>query len=108
MFAILKLQADQILITLFNDEIPKFGKNLCEGTCYTIRNIRVKPASDAYNVVKHDYQLALARDSSIEQITDACPEIPFIKYYYVPIDELPSLLNKVKFLPSINFYHAKF
>ena len=108
MFAILKLQGDQILITLFNDEIPKFGNNLCEGTCYTIRDIQVKQAPDAYNVVKHEYQLSLARDSIIEQITDACHEIPFLKFYFVPIDKLPSLLNKVKFLPSIDFYHAKF
>ena len=72
-----------------------------EGNCYMIRNVRVKEAPKIYNVVPHQYQLSLARDTVISQITETCVDIPHYAYIFTSLDKMPLFLNRFKYLQGI-------
>lgn len=100
------LQADQILLTLFNEEIQRFENMLVERKCYYIKNVRVKKPLRLYDMVPHEYQLQLARDTIVVEIEELYSEIPHNAYNFTSLYIIPTLLNKVDILKCM--FHTRF
>ncbi|RWR76762.1 replication protein A DNA-binding subunit B isoform X1 [Cinnamomum micranthum f. kanehirae] len=94
-------KSDQMLLTLEDNEIKSFGKNLREGTIFYIKQVKVVDASKTYRIVPGDFQLCLRQDSRVEEIIEDCNNIPSDRFHFKNFDQLPQLVNKIEQLIDV-------
>lgn len=89
-------------LTLQDTEIQSLGVNLREGTVVSIDRVKVVDAQKAYKVVPSDYQMYLRHDSIIQEINEGCSDMPSDRFYFKTFDQLPGLVNNIKYLTGAN------
>lgn len=94
-------KGEQMRLTLQDTEIQSLGVNLREGIVVSIDRVKVVDAQKAYKVVPSDYQIYLRHDSIIQEINEGCSDIPLDRFYFKTFDELPSLVNNIKYLTDV-------
>jgi len=85
-------ETGEIRGTGFNLVVEALYDKLQEGKVYYISKARVNLAKKKFNNVPNDYELALERNTEVEECTDQS-DVPEIKYNFVKLDEL---INKPK------------
>ncbi|CDK27204.1 unnamed protein product [Kuraishia capsulata CBS 1993] len=104
-------ESNEIRATAFNEVADKYYDFLKEGHVYYVSKARIQPAKKQFSTLSHNYELALDRDSLIEECDDAS-DVPNLQYSFVSLERVPDLttnsiidvvgvLNKVDDLFSI-------
>lgn len=85
-------ETGEIRGTAFNLAVDNLYDKFQEGKVYYVSKARVNLAKKKFNNVANDYELALEKNTEIEECTDQS-DVPDIKYSFVPLDDL---INKPK------------
>ncbi|CEP24825.1 unnamed protein product [Cyberlindnera jadinii] len=99
-------QTDEIRASAFNEVADKFYNFLQEGKVYYVSKARIQPSKPQFSNLSHPYELALDRDTVIEECTDndGVPKInfKFVKLNKVQDLESDSIIDVVGVIKEVN------
>lgn len=82
--------SDEIQATFFNSAVDLFYETFKDGAVYTFSNGEIKSAKRKYNSTENEYQISFDSNSIISEVSDD-GSIGFLKFNFVPIDQLPKI-----------------
>lgn len=85
-------ETDEIRATAFNEQADKFYNLLQEGKVYYVSKARINSANSRFSSLKHPYELALDRDTIIEECLDT-DGVPKLNYDFVKLNKIQNLAS---------------
>lgn len=82
-------ESDEIRATAFNDLAEKFYQELEEGKVYYISKARIQQAKPQFSHLSHPYELALDRDTNVEECFDTT-DVPKIHFNFTKLNQIES------------------
>lgn len=96
----------EIRATAFNDNAVKFNEILQEGKVYYVSKARLQPAKPQFTNLSHPYELAMDRDTIIEECSDESnvpkTHFDFIKLNTIENHEANSTVDVLGIIQTVN------
>lgn len=82
--------SDEIRATAFNEVAIKLHSTIQDGKVYFISKARLQQAKRQFSKLSHPYELALERDTIIEECFDNTDDVPQLKFNFVKLNKIQS------------------
>lgn len=96
----------EIRATAFNDNAVKFNEILQEGKVYYVSKARLQPAKPQFTNLSHPYELAMDKDTIIEECSDETnvprTHFDFIKLHTIENQEANSTVDVLGIIQTVN------
>lgn len=99
-------ESDEIRATAFNDLADKFYQQLEEGKVYYVSKARIQQSKPQFSHLSHPYELALDRDTVIEECFDTS-NVPKIHFNFTKLNDIEnaeanSIVDVIGVLKEVN------